>query len=694
MKPEPDANSIPLRNKTVLLSGHNGEFIFSPLRLMVTLLVCIFAIETLIMFVLEAKEPVGWKETLIDSSLLTAILYAILYVSLFKPLVALIEEFRRKELELKAHQQHLEQLIQDCAVSEAALRETKAILQAAMDQSPTGIAIADAPDGTLRYVNDMGLLMRGIDRKDFVNGIAYDQFVSDLQFMDFDGRLVKPPEGPLGRAIQFGETGGGDYLVRGVDNDERIVQLNAAPIRKETNEIVAGIAIFWDITERKRVEEELKVYQNHLEQLVQERSRELEQTTLRLKKENEGHIKAKQALQESEERFRQIFEQSEDAIILISPQDNEIIDVNPTAERIFRKNREDLLGHNLSSLCDQQGHQQLESALEQIILDNFPGLIEKFECTLPPGETHILSFHGKKIRLQGSEVVYTTFRDITTRVLLEEQAKEIQARLIQANRMTSLGTMVSSVAHEINNPNNFLMINAGIVKRSWEDIVPAVEDYFQRNGDFAVAQSMWSEARSFLPDAIDGIQQGALRISEIVGNLKEYGRDNRFKAESRSDVNAVVQLSTSILNHHINRATRRFRLELAEGLPPVRGSARQLEQVVINLIQNALQALPSPECGVSVSTGTDPDSGQVMIRVRDEGRGVPPEIAARIMEPFFTTRLEHGGTGLGLAISATIVKEHDGLIEFDSKPGKGSTFTVRLCRAEAPQQLTDQRGTS
>jgi len=435
------------------------------------------------------------------------------------------------------------------------------------------------------------------------------------------------------------------------------------------------------------VEEELKEYQNHLEKMVRERSRDLEDTSSRLKQENEQHIKAKCDLFESEERFRQIFEQSEDAIILISPQNFIITDVNPTAERIFKKPRTELLAHRLSTLCDPVGSCRLESALAQIIQNDSSGLIEKFECVLPPGEAHILSFHGKKIPLQGSEVIYTTFRDITTRIILEEQAKEIQARLIQANRMTSLGTMVSSVAHEINNPNNFLLMNAGIVKRAWDNICPAVEEHYQRNGDFAVAQSMWSEARDFLPEAIDGIQQGALRISEIVGNLKEFGRDSIFRPESDADANAVVQLSTSILNHHISRATRRFQLELAEDLPRVRGSARQLEQVVINLIQNALQALPSLDCGVRVSTGTDPVSGHVLIRVSDEGVGVPQEIAARIMEPFFTTRLEQGGTGLGLAISATIVREHDGSIEFASQAGKGSTFTVRLHPASAPKAV-------
>jgi signal transduction histidine kinase len=415
--------------------------------------------------------------------------------------------------------------------------------------------------------------------------------------------------------------------------------------------------------------------------MVYDRSRDLEETSLRLKQENQEHVKAQAALLESEGRFRQIFEQSEDAIVLISPLDNAIIDVNPTAERIFRKQRVQLMAGGLSLLCGEAGYKHLASALEHLTHDNVPARIEKLECTIAPEVVRIFSFRGKIITLQGAAVIYTTFRDVTNRIRLEEQALEIQARLIQANRMTSLGTMVSSVAHEINNPNNFLLMNAGIIKQAWDDIAPVIEEHFQSKGDFAVAQSMWSEARTFLPEAIEGLHQGALRISDIVGNLKAYGRDDRFKQESVADVNAVVQLSASILSHLISSSTRRFRLELVEGLPLARGSARQLEQVVINLIQNALLALPDPGHGVSVGTGVDPESGHVLIRVSDEGSGIQPEIAARIMEPFFTTRLERGGTGLGLAISSTIVKEHGGSIEFCTEPGKGTTFTVRLCRA-------------
>ena len=384
----------PLKKMVALLGERSSFFVLSPRRMLFTLVVFIFVVETFIMIFLEGVEPAGWKETIIDSSLLSATLFIVLYGLLFKPLVLLIDDYKRNEIKLKSHQEHLEQLIQECALSEAALRETKAILQAAMDQSPAGIAIADAPDGTLRYVNDAGLLIRGADRGKVVDGVTIDQYVESWQLLDLDGKPLKNDEAPLARVILFGEPCSREIIIRRGHEDDRIVIVNAAPIRSDRGDVVAGVAVFLDITERIRVEEELKVYQNHLEQMVRDRSRDLENTSSRLKQENEQHVKAKCDLLESEERFRQIFEQSEDAIILISPLDNTIIDVNPTAERIFKKPRMEMLAHGLSVLCDSDGSCRLELALAQIIQNDSKGLIEKFECILPPGEAHILSFHG------------------------------------------------------------------------------------------------------------------------------------------------------------------------------------------------------------------------------------------------------------------------------------------------------------
>lgn len=344
MKPDSEKGNGPLNNMVVMLGDRNKAFVLSPVRLMFTLLLSVFVIETLVMIVLESKEPVGWKETLIDSWVLTTSLFVILYYTLFKPLVALIDDYKIKQIELKSYQEYLELEIKERLRAEAALRETQAILQAAMDQSPAGIAIAEAPDGKLRYVNEAGLFIRGADSLTLVEGVGIEQYVASWQLLDPDGVPLESDEVPLTRAIKFGTSCSRELIIRRSHGDDRIVIVNAAPIRNDSGVVVAGVAVFLDITERTQVEKELKRYRDHLEQLVQERSRDLEDTSNRLKRENEEHVKAQSALHESEERLRQIFEQSEDAIVLITPHDNAIVDINPTAERIFRKDRAEILG--------------------------------------------------------------------------------------------------------------------------------------------------------------------------------------------------------------------------------------------------------------------------------------------------------------------------------------------------------------
>ncbi|MFA6009868.1 MAG: PAS domain S-box protein [Desulfobacteraceae bacterium] len=141
---------------------------------------------------------------------------------------------------------------------EEALRETQAILKAAMDNNQAGIAIADAPSGALRYVNDAGLLIRGGDRQSIVNGIGIDQYVASWQLMDFDGRPLKSDEVPLARAIMFGETCSREFIIRRTTDDDRIVLAKASPIIDDNGKIVAGVVAFIDITERKQAEDKLR----------------------------------------------------------------------------------------------------------------------------------------------------------------------------------------------------------------------------------------------------------------------------------------------------------------------------------------------------------------------------------------------------------------------------------------------------
>jgi PAS domain S-box-containing protein len=151
--------------------------------------------------------------------------------------------------------------------AEDALRESRAILQAALDNSPAGIAIADAPDGKLRYVNNAGLLIRGGDRQSIVEGIGIDKYVASWQLLDLDGRPLKYDEVPLARAVLFGETNSREFIVRRTSDDDRIVLGNAAPIMDERGKITAGIVIFTDITERKQAQDALLQSENLLNKI-------------------------------------------------------------------------------------------------------------------------------------------------------------------------------------------------------------------------------------------------------------------------------------------------------------------------------------------------------------------------------------------------------------------------------------------
>jgi polar amino acid transport system substrate-binding protein len=133
-----------------------------------------------------------------------------------------------------------------------------------------------------------------------------------------------------------------------------------------------------------------------------------------------------------------------------------------------------------------------------------------------------------------------------------------------------------------------------------------------------------------------------------------------------------------LVDNPLRKATQRFELELEDGLPAVRGSARRIEQVVVNLLLNACQALPDPARRVRLATRHDARRSAVVLEVHDEGVGIPPEHLSRLTDPFFTTKREAGGTGLGLSVSEGIVKEHGGALEFSSTVGAGTVVALVL----------------
>jgi PAS domain S-box-containing protein len=400
------------------------------------------------------------------------------------------------------------------------------------------------------------------------------------------------------------------------------------------------------------------------------------------------HRRADEALRESEEQFRRIFEQNEEAVLIFRAGTCEILDANPAAVALYGYSREELAERGPALFVEPADRERFEGLIANIGEDDVVQ-VDRTTHVRKWGGRIIVSIRGKSIRLREGRVGYVTFRDITARLRMEEEMKQHHAQLIHANRMASLGTIVSGVAHEINNPNNLIMFNAPMIVAAWESAAPILEERYRERGDFDLGGLPYSEMRDAVPKLHRGIAEASARIKNIVGGLKDYVRRDTQNLETRVDVNAVVSNALSILHHAILRGTHSFHVDYGPGPPMVMGSSQQLEQVVINLITNSLQALPDPWCAIAVSTRVNEATGHVEIRVRDEGAGMPDEVLARIAEPFFSTRLDAGGLGLGLSISHAIVRSHKGTLRFDSEPGAGTTAVISLPPAPAGAPAAD-----
>lgn len=386
---------------------------------------------------------------------------------------------------------------------------------------------------------------------------------------------------------------------------------------------------------------------------------------------------AEEAQRESEERFRRIFEQHEDSAMIICPETLVIIDVNPVLVRLYGFPAKRLLREGPCLFLQQPELDRISQAL-QGITDAETIQIELLATFSKSGDRILTSFKAKLIKARGVSYAYCTFRDITERLRIREETKKMQTKLLQTNKMAALGTLSSGIAHEINNPVNFILSNARMLHDAWRDLDLIFSEYGRDLQDYSIGGFPFAESREILPRLLDGIIDGSCRIRNILTGLREFAREEKTPPNQKVDVNSAIEKSVAMLQNQIKAYTNHFHLSMETDLPPVRGSLQQLEQVVINLAMNALQSLPGKESGVYISTFRDKKSNCSVIKVRDQGTGMDQEVVKRIFDPFFTTRLDSGGTGLGLSICYSIVKEHDGTIEVQSEVGKGTSVYVRI----------------
>ncbi|MBW2408153.1 MAG: PAS domain S-box protein [Deltaproteobacteria bacterium] len=412
---------------------------------------------------------------------------------------------------------------------------------------------------------------------------------------------------------------------------------------------------------------------------VESQQKELNDTLESYKTELRERVRAEGALRESEEKYRTILQSIEEGYYEVDLAGN-LTFFNDSLRRHLKYTKDELMGMNNRQFSSKETVRRVYETFNTVFKTGKPTTAFDWEMIAKDGSKKFVELSVSLIKdSKGRPVGFRgVARDISERKKAEEQARIHQQQMMQASKMVALGTLVSGVAHEVNNPNNFIMLNSPILKEAWENAMPILQKYYEENGDFILGGMKFSEMGENIPSLFTGISDGAKRIKQIVDDLKSYARHSTADLNQTVDINEVLTSAVSLLSNMIKKSTHQFSIQYGDHLPLLRGNFQRLEQVMINLIQNACQALPDADKGICISVQSNKKRSTIVIKVRDEGTGIPAENLLNIIDPFFTTKQDSGGVGLGLSISSKIVEEHGGSLNFESEVGAGTIATITL----------------
>jgi signal transduction histidine kinase len=261
-------------------------------------------------------------------------------------------------------------------------------------------------------------------------------------------------------------------------------------------------------------------------------------------------------------------------------------------------------------------------------------------------------------------------RDVTDR-------KRMETQMFQSYKLASLGKLVAGVAHEINNPNTFILGNLGIVEEAFDDIFPILDKQYELNNDLKIARLNYKVFRENISVLVKDMVNGAYRTKKIVEDLRNFAKKDVEELSDEIDLNYIIKNHMTLTEKHIKKHAR-LEFDLNEKIPLFSGNLNKIEQVLLNLIMNASEAIENDIGIIKIKTDYDERNKEILLYISDNGSGIDETILKDIFDPFFTTKRDKGGIGLGLSITYGIVKDHGGRIDVQSRKGEGTTFTVRF----------------
>ena len=493
---------------------------------------------------------------------------------------------------------------------------------------------------------------------------SVDQIIPD-QFRDTHRTSLK-------QVVITGQTNFTDKTLRyeGLRKDGTQFPVEMSLASWTTIEGVFFTAIIRDISSQIQAENELRNANNELENRVKERTQKLLLANLNLENEIEERKSVEAELQKNNVMLQAVFDGISEPLILLDKQ---------MRVKIMNKSATDYFG--ITGGSDPYGKLCYEAAGKSSPCDG---------CRIPEvlstGETTTLERKNVDHPERLEQVVIYPLREksgdageVIIRVNDITKVRQFEKQLIQSEKMASLGILVASIAHEINNPNNFVTFNIPILRSYLNEMLPIIDAYAEKHPDLELCQMTYPEFREDIFKLLDNVGNGSARIDSFVTNLREFSQNGRLTRFSWVDLARLSDKVVSMCQNKIRKVIKSFLKDIPEGLSKIHTDPHSLEQVLINLLMNALQAADKPDSWVKLAVSVNNDwKNHTIIQVSDNGCGIDDAIRSRIFDPFFTTKSATEGTGLGLYVCHNLVAGLGGYINVESTAGEGSTFTVTL----------------